>query len=79
MIIDSGYRCARENARVGGKADSQHLLGLAADIAVYNDSHRFALAKALLEHGFLRIGIASNYIHADIGTITGPVLWTYYA
>jgi uncharacterized protein YcbK (DUF882 family) len=77
--IDSGFRCPRENARVGGKPDSQHLTGLAADIAIYNDSERFALIKALLDHGFLRIGIAKTYVHADIGTITGPMIWTYYA
>jgi hypothetical protein len=32
IIVTSGYRCARLNAAVGGVANSQHLIGQAADI-----------------------------------------------
>jgi len=31
--ILSGFRCKTHNAEVGGKADSKHLLGIAADIS----------------------------------------------
>lgn len=36
--INSGYRCKRLNRCVGGVADSQHLLGSAADITSDNNS-----------------------------------------
>ena len=32
IIINSGFRCSRVNALVGGVSNSQHLLGQAADI-----------------------------------------------
>jgi len=34
MIISSGYRCPSLNKKVGGVANSQHMLGQAADIQV---------------------------------------------
>lgn len=79
IIIVSGFRCAKQNTICGGKPNSQHLIGLAADIFVANDSTRYRLVLRLLENGFERIGIARSTVHADIGTITGPVIWTYYA
>lgn len=33
ITVNSGYRCKKHNAEVGGVAQSQHLLGEAADIA----------------------------------------------
>ena len=79
IIIVSGFRCQAENFAEGGKPNSQHLLGLAADILVTSDGHRFQLVKALLESGFKRIGIGKSIIHADIGDIPGFAVWTYYA
>ena len=76
--IWSGFRCPKQNMRVKGATFSQHLVGLAADIVCSTDHDRFELVKLLLEHDFKRIGIAANYIHADIATHTGPVIWTYY-
>lgn len=34
IIINSGYRCKALNCKVGGVANSQHLLGQAADIRI---------------------------------------------
>jgi len=79
MTIISGFRCQHANAVAGGKRDSQHLVGLAADILVTNDGHRFQLVKALIDAGFKRIGIGSSIIHADIGDVPGFVIWTYHA
>ena len=40
IIINSGFRCPRVNALVGGVKNSQHLLGQAADIRP-KDPHQF--------------------------------------
>ena len=77
LRILSGYRCRKHNDKVKGQTYSQHMLGLAVDIAADNDSDRFALVLALLRHGFKRLGIAKTLVHADIGTPTNPVIWTY--
>lgn len=78
IIIDSGFRCPVHNQAVGGVSDSAHLLGLAADIACTDDGARFALIKSLIEHKFLRLGIAKSSVHADIEQRPGAVIWTYY-
>jgi len=75
--IHSGYRCPRHNQVIGGRPFSQHLVGLAADIACDNDANRFELVTILLANNFKRIGIGRLIIHADISTITGPVIWVY--
>ena len=48
VCVNSGYRCARHNAAVGGVANSQHLRGEAADICC-GDNER--LAKIIEENG----------------------------
>lgn len=77
MRIVSGFRCPKQNELVGGKMFSQHLVGLAADIACDDDVDRRRLLLLLLQFGFPRLGIGQHIIHADIGTITGPVIWVY--
>jgi uncharacterized protein YcbK (DUF882 family) len=77
MRIVSGFRCQRQNELVGGKTFSQHLAGLAADIACDDDVSRRQLLMLLMQSGFPRIGIHQHFIHADIGTITGPIIWVY--
>ena len=39
IIINSGFRCSRVNALVGGVSNSQHLLGQAADILFFYPSN----------------------------------------
>jgi uncharacterized protein YcbK (DUF882 family) len=77
MRIVSGFRCPRHNEKVGGKTFSQHLVGLAADIECDDDVSRRHLLLLLLAYGFPRLGIGQHIIHADIGTITGPIIWVY--
>lgn len=48
VCVNSGYRCARHNAAVGGVAGSQHMRGEAADICC-RDNER--LAKIIEENG----------------------------
>lgn len=66
FVIDSGFRCASWNKKCGGKPDSMHLVGRAADIStkVMNgrDLHRF-LWEAFAR--FNGVGVAKRYIHVD--------------
>ena len=77
MRIVSGFRCPKHNAAEGGKQFSQHLCGLAADIECTSDADRLELLSLLISNGFPRLGVGRSIIHADIGTITGPLLWVY--
>jgi uncharacterized protein YcbK (DUF882 family) len=77
MLIESGFRCPRWNEHAGGKLFSQHLVGLAADIRVEDDADRYRLLKLLIDFHFPRLGIGARIIHADIGTVTGPLIWVY--
>lgn len=65
FVITSGFRCEKHNKEIGGKPDSAHLIGHAADIFTHSLSDRFKIVKALLDVGFRRIGIAHNFIHVD--------------
>ena len=38
VIVVSGYRCKEHNMAVGGATNSQHCLGIAADIQVTDDT-----------------------------------------
>lgn len=48
VLVNSGYRCPKHNAEVGGVANSQHLLGEAADICCSDNEW---LAKIIEENG----------------------------
>lgn len=43
--INSGYRCPRVNASIGGAFKSQHLTGQAADIEDYKNGNEYLLKK----------------------------------
>lgn len=45
MIISSGYRCEELNKAVGGKPNSQHLTGCAADIVCSEPKRLFEILK----------------------------------
>jgi len=78
IVINSGYRTVKHNAKVGGTPESSHTKGLAVDIACNNSTDRFKLEGILREVGFKRIGIAKTFIHADIDKDKAQnVLWTY--
>ena len=66
FVINSGYRCPKHNAAVGGKPDSAHKEGLAVDIKATDSKTRFKVLKGLYEAGFERIGIDDKFIHADV-------------
>lgn len=79
FIITSGYRCKKHNTEVGGSEFSSHMNGTAVDISVLNSQHRYIILVTLLAEGFNRIGIGSNFIHADMDrSKPGDVVWHYY-
>ena len=76
--ITSGFRCPKHNKEIGGRPNSSHLRGLAADIACSNSEERYKIINALIMVGFKRIGIADSFIHVDYD-LTKPqeVIWVY--
>lgn len=63
--ISSGWRCEDHNRQVGGSENSAHLTGHAADILTPNSYYRYRILSALVQHGFRRIGVYNDFIHAD--------------
>jgi len=76
--INSGYRSKSHNAYVGGKEESSHLYGYAADIHCTGSRERFIIVDALIKAGFNRIGIAKSFIHVDNDkSKDDKVIWVY--
>lgn len=81
--INSGWRSEKHNKAVGGKSESSHRIGKAADIAYKNSRERWIIITALQDAGFNRLGIAKGFVHVDsdgqdIGGKKAPnVIWTY--
>jgi uncharacterized protein YcbK (DUF882 family) len=75
--INSAYRCPEHNAEVGSKSDV-HVKGLAIDVSTPDSRTRFKVLQAMIDLGFNRIGLGSNFIHGDIDfTKDADVAWTY--
>ncbi|MBF0459316.1 MAG: peptidase M15 [Nitrospirae bacterium] len=66
LRITSGSRCETHNKAVGGKTDSAHLKGLAADIGIGSGNERFLVSKCATAAGIKRMGIGTSLIHMDI-------------
>lgn len=76
--INSAYRSVEYEKSKGRQGTSRHCFGLAVDIACYTSNFRYRIVTALLLVGFNRIGIGSNFIHADIGYKgSEPIIWLY--
>lgn len=76
MVINSGYRTKEHNKSVGGRRNSSHLRGYAADIHCTNSRYRFLLISKLIEKGINRIGVYDTFIHADVDDKKSPnVIW----
>lgn len=78
MRINSGYRSKSQNLMVGGKKDSSHLRGYAADISVKNSVDRFHLIWLFMKYNFRRVGVAKTFIHVDVDPDKPQeVMWLY--
>ncbi|MBQ9565437.1 MAG: peptidase M15 [Synergistaceae bacterium] len=85
ILINSGYRCARRNAGVGGAAGSRHLIGCAADITCTEnqDKLRFenfvALVSRMCETGKegweVVIYPQKRFIHVAVPREEASQLW----
>jgi uncharacterized protein YcbK (DUF882 family) len=77
VVITSGWRCIERNRVEGGKPDSSHLTGCAADISCVNSAQRYRLVSLSLRL-FNRIGIGSTFIHVDVDSNKPKeIIWLY--
>ena len=67
ITINSGFRCAEYNKKIGGKPKSQHLAGLALDMKPPSGYDVESFAKELEPVGFDGIGkyFKQNFVHGD--------------
>ncbi len=78
FYINSGFRTPAHNASVGGKANSAHVRGLAADIQAHSGVDKFAIIQAAIINGIQRIGIGKSFIHLDNdSSLPYPTIWLY--
>ena len=77
--ITSSIRCRVHNLSVSTVGlNSPHVRGFAVDISTLHSLPRFIILVSLLLAGFTRIGIGSNFIHADDDpSKVKEVIWTY--
>jgi uncharacterized protein YcbK (DUF882 family) len=79
--INSGFRCENHNDVIGGNPNSLHLIGEAADIETYGNSHRaFLVLFGLYEAGFRRFKLYPKHIHVDSGKgkPSDLLMWGHY-
>jgi hypothetical protein len=79
LYINSGVRCPYWNEKSGGEPNSEHTLGLGADIRCEDSRLRYQIVKAAIDSGFTRIGIGRNFVHLGISMQHDNfVVWHYY-
>lgn len=69
IAVHAGYRCPKHNLEVGGVPNSEHTLGLAADIHVPGLSLQAMYELACQVPQFAEGGIGaydSNFLHVDV-------------
>ena len=71
ISLTNAYRCPEHNKEVGGVANSQHILGKAADLQVagYKPSTMYKIIDVLIEDGCILqggLGLYPTFVHYDI-------------
>lgn len=70
ITVTSGYRCPNHNAAVGGENNSQHLLGIAADVVVTgftpNKIREYAGRIAAFRNGGIGVYPSRGFTHLDV-------------
>ena len=69
LTVSSGFRCRKHNRAIHGSKDSQHCLGMAADLDVPENLTSEELAQAAEQiPAFYRggIGVYATWIHVDV-------------
>lgn len=77
LVINSAFRSVDYEKAKNRPGTSSHTKGVAVDIQCVNNLDRVRLVCVLLAFGVHRIGIAKNYVHADIDRDKQPSLWFY--
>ena len=72
ITVNSGYRSPEYNKKIGGVANSQHILGNAADITVkgYTPKNVYLAIEHLIKEGKMLqggLGLYDGFCHYDIG------------
>ena len=65
IIITSGYRCKELNKKVGGKSNSFHLKGLAADLKYSIELWTFLTQYAKFDKLILETSKSAKWIHCQ--------------
>ena len=66
LVVNSWYRDAAHNKRVGGGAKSMHLKGRAVDISIFGHDPKKLYAEAEAA-GFTGFGFYDTFLHVDTG------------
>lgn len=77
VIVDDAYRCPEHNRAVGGTPDSQHVMGIAADIRVpgLKAYQLVSIATSIAAINGIGRDDFKNYIHVD--TRVTHARWCY--
>lgn len=73
--VNSGYRCQKHNAAVGGEPNSKHLVGRAVDLAAKTVQLKTVIFDAARKTGLCGVGMGANFIHLDNREV--PAVWYY--
>jgi uncharacterized protein YcbK (DUF882 family) len=69
IVIHDGYRCRAHNQEVGGVTDSEHVLGMAADVEIPGLSLQEMYELALQVPEFVHGGVGvydGGFLHVDV-------------
>ncbi len=79
MRVQSAYRCQEHNKAVGGVADSQHVMGEAADVDIVGKTaaQLEAVARTIPEIRGIGRNDKGNWVHIDCRPAENLALWCY--